>query len=93
MIAKALTYAPAEPFIVDSMGWVEYRAGNLAEALRLIRQAYSSRPDADIAAHLGELLWISGAQDEARKVWQEGARSDPRNESLVETMTRLKVKP
>ena len=93
LIAKALTYAPAEPFIVDSMGWVEYRAGNLAEALRLIRQAYSSRPDADIAAHLGELLWISGAQDEARKVWQEGARSDPRNESLVETMTRLKVKP
>lgn len=92
LVAKALSYAPTEPFIVDSMGWVEYRLGNLAEAVKLLRQAYGSRPDAEIAAHLGEVLWISGERDEARRVWQEAARRDPKNEALRETLDRLKVK-
>jgi tetratricopeptide (TPR) repeat protein len=91
LIAKALEYAPSEPFIVDSLGWVEYRMGNHAEALRLLRQAYQSRPDAEIAAHLGEVLWVSGLQDEARKVWSEGAARDPKNEALRETRQRLKA--
>lgn len=92
LIAKALSYAPAEPFIVDSMGWVEFRLGNNAEALRLLRQAYVARPDAEIAAHLGEVLWVSGERDEARKVFQEGSKRDPKNEALQETLTRLKAK-
>jgi len=92
LIVKALSYAPAEPFIVDSMGWVEYRLGNKAEALRLLRQAYGSRPDAEIAAHLGEVLWVSGQQDEARRIWQEGLNRDPKNEALKETLGRLKAK-
>jgi Flp pilus assembly protein TadD len=92
LIAKALQYAPSEPFIVDSLGWVEFRLGNHAEALRLLRQAYQSRPDAEIAAHLGEVLWVSGQQDEARKVWAEGARRDPKNEALRETIERLKAR-
>lgn len=92
LIAKALSYAPAEPFIVDSMGWVEFRLGNNAEALRLLRQAYGSRPDAEIAAHLGEVLWVSGEREEARKVFQEGSRRDPKNEALQETLTRLRAK-
>lgn len=92
LVAKALSYAPTEPFIVDSMGWVEYRLGNLAEAVKLLRQAYGSRPDAEIAAHLGEVLWISGERDEARRVWQEAAKRDPKNEALRETLDRLKVK-
>lgn len=91
LIAKALEYAPSEPFIVDSLGWVEYRMGNHAEALRLLRQAYQSRPDAEIAAHLGEVLWVSGQQEEARKVWGEGAKRDPKNEALRETRQRLKA--
>ena len=91
LIAKALEYAPSEPFIVDSLGWVEYRLGNHAEALRLLRQAYQSRPDAEIAAHLGEVLWVSGQQEEARKVWGEGAKRDPKNEALRETRQRLKA--
>jgi tetratricopeptide (TPR) repeat protein len=91
LIAKALEYAPSEPFIVDSLGWVEFRMGNHAEALRLLRQAYQSRPDAEIAAHLGEVLWVSGLQDEARKVWGEGAERDPKNEALRETRQRLKA--
>ena len=91
LIAKALQYAPSEPFIVDSLGWVEFRLGNHEEALRLLRQAYQSRPDAEIAAHLGEVLWVSGQQDEARKVFSEGARRDPKNEALRETRQRLKA--
>lgn len=92
LIVKALSLAPAEPFIVDSMGWVEYRLGNKAEALRLLRQAYAARPDPEIAAHLGEVLWISGEQDEARRVWREGTQRDPKNETLRETMARLKAR-
>lgn len=91
LIAKALQYAPSEPFIVDSLGWVEFRLGNHQEALRLLRQAYGSRPDAEIAAHLGEVLWVVGEREEALKVWNEGARRDPKNEALRETRQRLKA--
>jgi Flp pilus assembly protein TadD len=92
LIAKALEYAPNEPFIVDSLGWVEYRLGNHAEALRLLRQAYKARPDAEIAAHLGEVLWVSGEREEARRVWAEGRTRDPKNEALQETTRRLQGK-
>lgn len=93
LIERALKLAPGEPFIVDSLGWVEFRLGNLAEAARLLRQAHAGRPDAEIAAHLGEVLWASGAQDEARRVLAEAAEREPGNEALRETMDRLKVKP
>lgn len=93
LIEKALTLAPGEPFIIDSLGWVEFRLGNLAESAKLLRQAHTGRPDAEIAAHLGEVLWASGAQDEARRIWQEAAQREPRNEALRETLDRLKVKP
>jgi len=93
LIEQALKLAPNEPFIIDSMGWVEYRLGNLTEATRLLRQAHGGRPDAEIAAHLGEVLWASGAQDEARGVFAEAARRDPGNEALRETLARLKVQP
>lgn len=93
LIAKALEFAPGEPFIVDSLGWVEYRLGNHAEALRLLRQAYQARPDAEIAAHLGEVLWISGERDEAQRVWREGSQRDPKNEALRETVRRLQGRP
>ncbi|MCY4753591.1 tetratricopeptide repeat protein [Pelomonas aquatica] len=92
LIERALKLAPGEPVIVDSLGWVEFRLGNLPAAAKLLRQAHSGRPDAEIAAHLGEVLWASGAQDEARRVWQEAAKRDPRNEALRETLGRLKVK-
>ncbi|HEY8878309.1 MAG TPA: tetratricopeptide repeat protein [Roseateles sp.] len=93
LIEQALKLAPGEPFIVDSLGWVEFRLGNLPEAARLLRQAHAGRPDAEIAAHLGEVLWASGAQDEARRVWQDAVQREPRNEALRETLDRLKVKP
>ncbi|RTL38574.1 MAG: tetratricopeptide repeat protein [Burkholderiales bacterium] len=93
LIQKALKLAPGEPFIVDSLGWVEFRLGNLDEAARLLRQAHKGRPDAEIAAHLGEVLWVQGQQDEARRVFAEAAQREPGNEALREVMTRLKVAP
>ncbi len=91
LIRKALDLSPGEPSITDSLGWVEYRLGNRDEAVRLLRDAYRGQPDAEIAAHLGEVLWVSGQKDEARKVWREGRGKDAGNEVLRETLARLRV--
>jgi tetratricopeptide (TPR) repeat protein len=91
LISKALTMAPGDPFITDSMAWVEYRMGNRDEALKLLRQAYQARPDTEIGAHLGEVLWSLGQRDEAKRIWVEGRRRDASNEVLRETLARLKV--
>jgi tetratricopeptide (TPR) repeat protein len=91
LIQRALEIAPGEPFITDSLGWVEYRLGNRTEALRLLRGAYQSRPDPEIAAHLGEVLWVSGQRDEAKRVWREARSRDSGNDVLRETLARLRV--
>ena len=90
LIVKALELAPGDPFITDSLGWVEFRLGRHEEALRLLRQAYRARPDTEIAAHLGEVLWVLGRQEEARQVWREGRARDASNEVLRETLARLR---
>jgi tetratricopeptide (TPR) repeat protein len=92
LIAKALALAPGDPFITDSLGWVEFRLGNTAQALEHLRRAYASRPDTEIAAHLGEVLWASGQRDEARRIWREGRDRDADNEVLRETLARLQVR-
>ncbi|CAN5459022.1 tetratricopeptide repeat protein [soil metagenome] len=91
LIKKALDLSPGEPFITDSLGWVEYRLGNKDEALRLLRGAYQSRPDVEIAAHLGEVLWVSGQTDEAKRVWREARTRDSANDVLREKLARLRV--
>jgi tetratricopeptide (TPR) repeat protein len=91
LIVRALELAPGDPFITDSLGWVEYRRGNHAEALKHLRQAYATRPDTEIAAHLGEVLWVSGQRDEALRVWRDAQRRDAGNEVLRETLARLQV--
>ncbi len=91
LIQRALELAPGEPFIIDSLGWAEYRMGDRTESIKYLRQAYQSRPDAEIAAHLGEVLWVDGQLDEARRILREGKARDPGNEVLRETVTRLKV--
>lgn len=91
LIKKALELSPGEPSITDSLGWVEYRLGNKPEAVRLLREAYRGQPDAEIAAHLGEVLWVSGQVDEARQVWREARKRDATNDVLRETLTRLRV--
>ncbi len=91
LIRKALDLSPNEPFITDSLGWVEYRLGNRDEALRLLKQAYNARPDVEIGAHLGEVLWADGQKDEARRVLREARGRDAENDALREALARLKV--
>ena len=91
LISKALEMAPGDPFIIDSLGWVEFRLGRPEEALRLLQQAYAARPDIEIAAHLGEVLWTLGRRDEALRVWREARGRDGSNELLRATLARLKV--
>ena len=91
LIEKALSLTPGDPFITDSLGWVEFRLGRLPDAARLLGEAYRQRPDVEIAAHLGEVLWVMGRQDEARKVWREAQGRDAGNDVLVETLRRLQV--
>ena len=91
LIQKALESAPNDPFINDSLAWVEFRMGNLPEAVRILETAYKARPDAEIAAHLGEVLWSSGQKDRAIAIWKEGLQRSADNETLLETLKRLKV--
>jgi tetratricopeptide (TPR) repeat protein len=89
LIQRALKLKPDEPAIIDSMGWVRYRMGDLDASLADLRRAYAKQPDPDIAAHLGEVLWVKGEREEARRIWEEGRRKDARNKALLETIRRL----
>jgi Flp pilus assembly protein TadD len=90
LIQKALDLSPGDPFITDSLAWVKFRQGQHQEALALLTQAYTARPDTEIAAHLGEVLWTLGRQEEAKRVWSEGRKRDAENEVLLETLKRLR---
>ena len=92
LIRKAVQLAPEDPFIADSLGWVEYRLGNMEEASRILEAAYKRRPDPEIGAHLGEVLWAAGKRDRAVEVWKEASLADADNETLQETLKRLRVK-
>jgi tetratricopeptide (TPR) repeat protein len=93
LINKALALRPGDPFITDSLGWLEFRAGNTSEAVRLLSEAYQARPDPEIAAHLGEVLWQQGKQNEASKLWREALKADSDNDTLRQTMKRFSVAP
>jgi len=91
LITKALQLTPNDPFITDSLAWAYFRSGNTDEALRLLQQAYSDRPDAEIAAHLGEVLWQMGQRASAQEIFRQGLKINPENETLNETIKRLRV--
>jgi tetratricopeptide (TPR) repeat protein len=93
LIQKALEFAPNDPYIQDSLAWVEFRLGNRQEALRVIETAYKAKPDAEIAAHFGEILWSLGQRERAQLIWREGLQINADNETLQETLRRLQVKP
>lgn len=92
-ISRAYQLSPEDPAILDSMGWVEYRLGNIDVALQLLKKAMKASPDHEIAAHLGEVLWVSGHSEEARDVWQKGLQDKQDSAIIEETMQRLGVKP
>jgi len=91
LIDKAQKMAPNDPFIMDSMGWVQYRLGKLDAAETQLRKAYQLRNDPEIAIHLGEVLWKKGQHDDARKLWREARAKDPKNDALKSTLNRLRA--
>jgi tetratricopeptide (TPR) repeat protein len=93
LIEKAVALAPQDAYIQDSLGWVKFRRGENAEALAILKAAYKAKPDAEIAAHLGEVLWVMGQQREAGTFWREGLLLKADNDTLVETLKRFNFKP
>ncbi|MCW5627129.1 MAG: tetratricopeptide repeat protein, partial [Burkholderiales bacterium] len=88
-IEQALKLSPDDPFILDSMGWVQYRLGNLEQGLVYLKRAYQQRPDAEIAAHLGEVLWAQGRKTEAEGVWRASLQTHPGNEELLAVIRKF----
>jgi tetratricopeptide (TPR) repeat protein len=92
LIKKASQLAPQDPYILDSLGWAEFRLGRYEEAAMTLKRAYEIKADPEIAAHLGEVLWKLGREDEAKKLWRNANAADPKNETLKGTLQRLQVK-
>ncbi len=90
-INKALALKPESPAILDSMGWVQYRLGNYTEALRYLRRAFAMVQDVEIAAHLGELLWVTGKKAEAQEIIQGALKKHPDNKYLLKAIKRLGI--
>ncbi|HEU0230852.1 MAG TPA: tetratricopeptide repeat protein, partial [Burkholderiaceae bacterium] len=91
LLDHALELDPGNPFILDSMGWYLYRVNDLHGALDYLERAYRKLPTADVAAHLGEVLWKLRRHEQARKVWQEGYKQDPHDDTLLKTLKRFRV--
>ncbi|MNH20437.1 bacteriophage N4 receptor, outer membrane subunit [compost metagenome] len=89
LIDKAHQINPDDPAVLDSLGWVNYRMGNLDEAERLLRQALERFPDHEVAAHLGEVLWANGKRREARQIWAKAIEAQPDSPILRKTVLRL----
>jgi tetratricopeptide (TPR) repeat protein len=88
LIEKAYKLSPDDPFILDSLGWVYYRMGDTQSALKHLQDAYVSRSDPEIAAHLGEVMWSSGKHDEAQKIWRAALKENPNHETLLAVMQK-----
>ena len=89
LIEQALSIRPEDPFILDSMGWVQYRLGNHSDAISYLERALTKRNDAEIAAHLGEVLWVNGDEARAREIWQLGLEHSPENDVLLNTIKKF----
>ena len=89
LIEKALQISPDDPFILDSMGWANYRLGNLDDSEKFLRRAFGDQADPEIAAHLGEVLWAKGERDRANDICLSYFKASPENPVLIETMRRL----
>ena len=91
LIEKAHQLAPEDPYILDSLGWVYFRMGDLPQARKYLELAYNAKPDAEVAIHLAEVLWASGDPTGARKLLREVRASEPGNELLKSTIARLRI--
>jgi len=89
LIEKAYALSPNDPAIIDSLGWLKYRMGDNETALTLLKKAYILFQDQEIAAHLGELLWVTGNKDEAKTIWEDGLKTTPDSKVIQEAIERL----
>lgn len=92
LIERALALSPGDPAILDSLGWVYYKLGQLAQSETLLRQAHQAFPDPEVAAHLGEVLWIRGKEIEAKDIWRDGLSRVPDHSIILEAVQRLGAK-
>jgi tetratricopeptide (TPR) repeat protein len=89
LLERAIALEPDDAAVIDSVGWLHFKRGNLDEAKSMLRRAYGKAPDPEIAAHLGEVLWTMGERDEARTILESALREAPDHEVLKETLDRL----
>ena len=89
LIERAYFLNPNDPAIIDSMGWIKYRMGENSVALDFLRKAYEAFKDQEIAAHLGEVLWVTGNQQEAISVWKQSLEENPGSKVLQNVMKRF----
>ena len=89
LVEKAYRIAPDDPAIMDSVGWGHYRMGDLSRSVEFLRRAYTANPDPEIAAHLGEVLWVRGEKEEARKLWQQAFQAHSDNAVLAAVMKKF----
>lgn len=90
LIQKAISISPNDPYILDSLGWVHFRLGNKEQAIQYLKQSFEQLPEAEVAAHLGEVLWSSGATEEAENIWRKGEAINASQSTLRDTLKRLK---
>ena len=88
-IQRAAKLVPDDPAILDSLGWVSYRLGEMEEALKYLARAFEKLEDAEIAAHYGEVLWKTNQKDKAREIWKKGQAQNAENPVLIETLERI----
>lgn len=93
LIESALSIKPDDPAIIDSMGWALFNLGRTEEAIEYLRKAFELFPDPEVAAHLGEALWVNGNKQEARSIWTTNLKDNPNDSRILETMERLKASP
>jgi len=90
LLREAMALKPDDPFILDSYGWLLYRLGNNSEAVKYLRRAIELRSDAEISAHLGEVLWVTGDRREAESVWDRALKDTPDNEALIGVIKKFR---
>ena len=89
LIEKAIKLSPGDPYIIDSLGWVHYRMGNLNKGISYLKKAFQIKSDPEIAAHLGEVLWMQGTKEDAKEIWRSTIRDYPDNEVLLNIMKKF----
>ncbi len=93
LLEQALELEPDNPYILDSVGWYLYRVGDYQASVEYLMRAYERMPDPEVAAHLGEVLWMKGRRAEATEVWLKALKDNPTNHGLERVMERFGVKP